>query len=187
VQAAGMYNTLLAADEPALVVECLNGYRVKEALPQNLGEFRTPIGVAECVREGVDLTVVSYGSTFNLCVVAAERLAEMGVELELIDVRTLLPFDLTGVIGQSVEKTSRVLFVDEDVPGGATAYMLEQAMGQGLWKDLDTEPQTLAAAPHLPPFGTDGDYFAKPSVEDIVERAYALVAESRPGQFPPLL
>ncbi len=187
VQAAGMYNTLLAADEPALVVECLNGYRVKEALPQNLGEFRTPIGVAECVREGVDLTVVSYGSTFNLCVVAAERLAEMGVELELIDVRTLLPFDLTGVIGQSVQKTSRVLFVDEDVPGGATAYMLEQAMGQGLWKHLDTEPQTLAAAPHLPPFGSDGDYFAKPSVEDIVERAYALVAESRPGQFPPLL
>jgi len=187
VQAAGMYNALLASDEPALVVECLNGYRAKELLPKNLGEFRTPIGVAERVREGADLTVVSYGSTFNLCSVAAERLAEMGVELELIDVRTLLPFDLTGVIGQSVKKTSRVLFVDEDVPGGATAYMMDCAMGQGLWKNLDAEPQALAAAPHLPPFGSDGDYFSKPSVEDIVERAYAMVAESFPDRLPPLL
>ena len=187
VQAAGMYNTLLQSDEPALVVECLNGYRTKELLPKNLGAFRTPIGLAEVVREGADLTVVSYGSTFNLCVEAASRLSDLGVELELIDVRTLLPFDTTGVIAQSVAKTSRVIFIDEDVPGGATAFMLERAMQQGLWSMLDSEPRTLCAAPHLPPFGSDGDYFSKPSIEDIVERCYAMVSEARPDQLPSLL
>jgi pyruvate/2-oxoglutarate/acetoin dehydrogenase E1 component len=187
VQAAGMYNTLLQSDEPALVVECLNGYRTKEPLPKNLGAFRTPIGLAEVVREGADLTVVSYGSTFNLCVEAASRLSDLGVELELIDVRTLLPFDTTGLIAQSVAKTSRVIFIDEDVPGGATAFMLERAMQQGLWSLLDSEPRTLCSAPHLPPFGSDGDYFSKPSVEDIVERCYAMVSEARPDQLPSLL
>ena len=187
-EAAGMYNTLMAAGEPALVVECLNGYRSKEPLPTNLGEFRMPLGRPEVVRSGSDLTIVSYGSTFNLCVEAAERLAAMGIEVELIDVRTLLPFDLDGTIPQSVARTHRVLFVDEDVPGGATAYMMERAMASGeMWMHLDSAPQTLCAAPHLPAYGSDGDYFSKPSVEDIVERAHAMVAEADPQSFPDLL
>lgn len=186
-EAAGMYNTLMAAGEPALVVECLNGYRSKERMPKNLGEFRIPLGVPEVVRPGRDLTIVSYGSTFNLCIEAAERLAEFGMEVELVDVRTLLPFDLSGTIVDSVQRTHRVLFVDEDVPGGATAYMLERTMDSGvMWEHLDAAPQTLSAAPHLPAYGSDGDYFSKPSVEDIVERAYAMVAEADPVSYPDL-
>lgn len=187
-EAAGMYNTLLAAGDPALVVECLNGYRSKEHLPLNPGEYRVPLGVPEVVREGRDLTIVSYGSTFNLCTTAAERLSEWGVEVELVDVRTLLPFDLTGVVGQSVARTHRVLFVDEDVPGGATAYMMERSIASGdLWMHLDAPPQCLSAAPHLPAYGSDGDYFSKPSVEDIVEKAYAMVAEDDPEGLPDLI
>ena len=187
-QAAGMYNTLMAAGEPALVVECLNGYRTKERMPSNLGEFRVPLGVPEVVREGADLTVVSYGSTFNLCVQAAERLADLDIDVELVDVRTLLPFDLPGTIAESVKKTGRVLFVDEDVPGGAAAYMLERTLSRGgLWTALDAAPQTLTAAPNLPPYGTDGDYFSKPSVEDIVERAHAMMAEADPSSYPDLV
>jgi 2-oxoisovalerate dehydrogenase E1 component len=187
-EAAGMYNTLMAAGEPALVVECLNGYRSKETLPTNLGEFRVPLGVPEVLREGDDLTIVSYGSTLNLCAVAAERLADLGVEVELVDVRTLLPFDRTGAIAASVAKTHRVLFVDEDVPGGASAYMLERTLSNSdLWVHLDAAPQTLSAAPHLPAYGTDGDYFSKPSVEDIVERAHAMVAEDDPAHYPDLV
>ena len=187
-EAAGMYNTLMEAGEPALVVECLNGYRTKERMPSNLGEFRVPLGIPEVVRQGADLTVVSYGSTFNLCAVAAERLSEMDIEVELVDVRTLLPFDLPGTIAESVAKTGRVLFVDEDVPGGAAAYMLERTLSRGnLWSSLDAAPETLTAAPHLPAYGTDGDYFSKPSVEDIVERAYAIVAEADPASHPDLV
>ena len=187
-QAAGMYNTLMAAGEPALVVECLNGYRTKEQVPSNLGEFKVPLGIPEVVREGADLTVVSYGSTFNLCAQAAEVLAEMGVDIELIDVQTLLPFDLPGTIAASVAKTGRVLFVDEDVPGGAAAFMLERTLSKGnLWTALDAAPETLTAAPNLPPYGTDGDYFSKPSIEDIVERAHAMVAESDPAAYPDLV
>lgn len=187
-EAAGMYNTLMAAGEPALVVECLNGYRTKERKPLNLGEYRIPLGVAEVVRPGHDLTIVSYGSTLNLCVEAAERLSGLGLEAEVVDVRTLLPFDRTGVIAESVSRTARVLFVDEDVPGGATAYMMERSLASGdLWMHLDAAPQTLSAAPHLPAYGTDGDYFSKPSVEDITEKVHAMVAESDPGRFPDLL
>lgn len=187
-EAAGMYNTLLAAGEPALVVECLNGYRSKERLPSNLAEFRVPLGVPETIREGRDITVVSYGSTLNLCVKAAEMLAEMGVDVELVDVRTLLPFDLTGAISASVAKTHRVLFVDEDVPGGASAYMLERSLSRGdLWPHLDAAPQTMSAGAHLPAYGTDGDYFSKPSVEDIVERVHAMVAEDDPKRYPDLV
>ena len=187
-EAAGMYNTLMAAGEPALVVECLNGYRSKERLPKNLGEFRVPLGVPEIVRSGRDVTIVSYGSTFNLCVAAAERLAELGIDVELIDVRTLLPFDLNGTIAESVSRTHRVLFVDEDVPGGATAYMMDRAMASGeLWMHLDSAPQTLSAAPHLPAYGSDGDYFSKPSVEDVVERVHAMMAEVDPAQYPDLV
>ena len=187
-EAAGMYNTLMAAGEPALVVECLNGYRSKERMPSNLGEFRVPLGEPEVIREGTDVTVVSYGSTLNLCSQAADRLAGLGVEIELIDVRTLLPFDRTGTIARSVAKTHRVLFIDEDVPGGATAYMLERTLaGSDLWIHLDAAPQTLSAAPHLPAYGTDGDYFSKPSVDDIVERVHAMVAEDDPAGHPDLV
>ena len=187
-EAAGMYNTLMSAGEPALVVECLNGYRSKERLPSNLGEFKVPLGIPEVVRKGNDLTVVSYGSTFNLCVQAAKTLSEFDVEVELIDVRTLLPFDLNGTIADSVSRTHRVLFVDEDVPGGASAYMMERSLSTGeLWQHLDAAPETLSAAPHLPAYGTDGDYFSKPSHEDIVEKAYAMVAEGDPSSYPDLI
>ena len=176
---------LMAAGEPALVVECLNGYRSKERMPSNLGEFRVPLGVPEVLREGDDLTIVSYGSTLNLCAVAAERLSDLGVEVELVDVRTLLPFDRTGAIAASVAKTHRVLFIDEDVPGGASACMLERTLsGSDLWIHLDTAPQTLSAAPHLPAYGTDGDYFSKPSVEDIVEQCPRHGGGGRSGRTP---
>ena len=185
VQAAGMYNTLLLADEPALVIECLNGYRSKEALPLNIGEYRIPLGMPDVVREGDDLTIVSYGSTFNLCVQAAEELEAMGISVELIDVQTLLPFDVDHRIVESLAKTNRVLFVDEDVPGGATAYMLDEVLNrQGGWFHLDSQPRTLSAKPHLPAYGTDGDYFSKPSVGDIVDEAYSILHEANPSKFP---
>ncbi|MCH2199266.1 MAG: thiamine pyrophosphate-dependent enzyme [Flavobacteriales bacterium] len=186
-QAAGMYNTLLKADEPALVVECLNGYRSKEALPTNLGEFTVPLGTPEVVKEGSDLTIISYGSTFNLCEQAAKELAELGIDVELVDVQTLLPFDTDHLCAASIEKTNKVLFVDEDVPGGASAYMMDQVLNvQGAYFQLDSQPQTLAAKPHLPAYGTDGDYFSKPSVDDIVEAVYGMMSESDPASFPAL-
>ena len=177
-QAAGMYNTLLQSDDPAIVIECLNGYRSKEKLPSNLGEFTVPIGVPEVVREGNDLTLVSYGSTFNLCNVAADRLAELGINVEMIDVRTLLPFDLGHTIVESVKKTNRLLVVDEDVPGGASAYILQQILEvQGGYRYLDSTPSTLTAKAHRPAYGSDGDYFSKPSVEDVVEKVMGMMRE----------
>jgi 2-oxoisovalerate dehydrogenase E1 component len=177
-QAAGMYNTLLQADDPALVIECLNGYRSKERLPANLGEYTVPIGIAEVVREGSDLTLVSYGSTFNLCATAADRLADLGISVELIDARTLLPFDRTGVCVESLKKTNRLLVVDEDVPGGASAYLLQQILEvQGGYRYLDATPSTLSAKAHRPAYGSDGDYFSKPSVEDVVEKVVGMVME----------
>jgi len=185
MQAAGMYNTLLQAEEPAVVVECLNGYRSKERLPDNLGAFTVPMGIAEVVRTGGDVTVVSYGSTFNLAARAAERLAEAGIQVELVDLQTLLPLDLTSVVGTSLAKTNRLLVVDEDVPGGASAYILEDILNrQGGWKYLDGAPKTLAAQPHLPPYGSDGDYYSKPSVEDIYEAVYGMMHETDPSRFP---
>ena len=184
-QAAGMYNTLLRAEEPALVVECLNGYRTKERLPSNLGEFTVPLGIAEVVKPGADLTIVGYGSTFNLAMKAAERLSAAGIEAELVDLQTLLPLDTTNVAGASLAKTNRLLVVDEDVPGGASAYILEDILTrQGGWKHLDGAPVTLAAQPHLPPYGSDGDYYSKPSVDDIYETAYRMMSESDPVRFP---
>ena len=184
-QAAGMYNTLLRAEEPALVVECLNGYRTKERLPSNLGEFTVPLGIAEVVKPGADLTIVGYGSTFNLAMKAAERLTVAGIEAELVDLQTLLPLDTTNVAGASLAKTNRLLVVDEDVPGGASAYILEDILTrQGGWKHLDGAPVTLAAQPHLPPYGSDGDYYSKPSVDDIYETAYRMMSESDPVRFP---
>ena len=184
-QAAGMYNTLLRAEEPALVVECLNGYRTKERMPSNLGEFTVPLGIAEVVKPGADLTIVGYGSTFNLAVKAAERLSAVGIEPELVDLQTLLPLDTTNVTGASLAKTNRLLVVDEDVPGGASAYILEDVLNrQGGWKHLDGAPVTLAAQPHLPPYGSDGDYYSKPNADDIFEAAYRMMSESDPIRFP---
>jgi 2-oxoisovalerate dehydrogenase E1 component len=177
-QAAGMYNTLLQSDDAALVIECLNGYRSKERLPSNLGEYTVPIGKVEVVREGEDLTLVSYGSTFNICAQAADRLAELGISVELIDARTLLPFDRKQVCVESLKKTNRLLVVDEDVPGGASAYLLQQILEvQGGYQYLDATPSTLSAKAHRPAYGSDGDYFSKPSVEDVVEKVLAMIQE----------
>jgi pyruvate/2-oxoglutarate/acetoin dehydrogenase E1 component len=177
-QAAGMYNTLIQSDDAALVIECLNGYRSKETLPSNLGEFTVPIGIPEVVREGTDLTIVSYGSTFNVCAKAAERLAEFGVDVELVDVRTLLPFDREHHIVKSLQKTNRLLVVDEDVPGGASAFIMQQVLEvQEGYRWLDGAPRTLSAKAHRPAYGSDGDYFSKPSMEDVVEMVLGMVQE----------
>ncbi|MEO8589995.1 MAG: transketolase C-terminal domain-containing protein, partial [Flavobacteriales bacterium] len=177
-QAAGMYNTLLQSDDPALVIECLNGYRSKEKLPSNLGEFTVPIGVPEVVREGTDLTLVSYGSTLNLCAKACEQLEALGISVELIDVRTLLPFDLGHTIVESLKKTNRLLVVDEDAPGGASAYILREILEvQNGYRWLDSTPSTLTAKAHRPAYGSDGDYFSKPSLEDVVEKVVGMVGE----------
>jgi 2-oxoisovalerate dehydrogenase E1 component len=187
MQAVGMYKTLLNSDDPALVVECLNGYRSKEARPTNLGEYSIPVGIAEVVKEGTDITLLSYGSTFNICSIAAKQLEEFGISVELVDARTLLPFDTTGITKKSIEKTGRLLIVDEDVPGGASAYLLDEVINkQGAFRYLDSEPKTLAAKPHLPPYGTDGDYFSKPSAEDIFDAVYDLMRESNPAKYPAL-
>jgi pyruvate/2-oxoglutarate/acetoin dehydrogenase E1 component len=183
-----MYNTLMESDDPALVVECLNGYRSKEPMPTNLGAYTIPLGVIDILRPGKDLTMVSYGSTLKLCQVACERLAAMEIDVELIDVQTLLPFDLDHQISASIKRTNRVIFIDEDVPGGTSAYMLDQVINkQDAFFELDSEPRTLSAQPHLPAYGSDGDYFSKPSIEDIVEAAYQLMHESHPARYPRLI
>lgn len=187
VQAAGMYKTLLESDEPALMVECLNGYRLKEKMPTNLGEYTVALGKPEILREGQDITVVTYGSMCRIVMEAAEELAELGISVEVIDVQTLLPFDTNGVIGASIQKTNRVIFADEDVPGGASAYMLQQVVdGQGIFRFLDSEPQTVAAKPHRPAYSSDGDYFSKPSADDVTEKAYRMMHEVNPKKFPAL-
>jgi pyruvate/2-oxoglutarate/acetoin dehydrogenase E1 component/TPP-dependent pyruvate/acetoin dehydrogenase alpha subunit len=187
-QAAGMYNTLIQADEPALVIEPLNGYRTKEAIPSNLGEYTVPLGFTEIVQEGKDLTMVSYGSTFNLCREAAKLLEQTGISVELIDVQTLLPFDLNHSIATSLMKTNRLMIVDEDVSSGATAYMLDQILvKQKGYYHLDSEPVTLSAKDHRPAYGTDGDYFSKPSVDDIFETAYGIMTEVNPTDYPSIL
>lgn len=183
-KAAGFYNTLMAADEPALVIEPLNGYRTKEKRPNNIGEFREPLGIPEIVKEGTDITIVSYGSTFNLCETAVQQLAQLGIEVELIDIQTLLPFDIHHMIAKSLAKTSRLLIVDEDVSSGASAFMLDQIMKQNAFYHLDSNPVCLTAKDHRPPYGTDGDYFSKPSIEDIVEKAYAILHEANPIDYP---
>ena len=185
VQAAGFYNTLLNGDDPGLVVECLNGYRLKERLPENIGEYTVPLGVPEVLIEGEDLTVVSYGSTLRVVEEAVAALGQQGIRIELIDVQSLLPFDLEGVIVNSIKKTNRVLFVDEDVPGGATSYMMQQVLEvQGAYRYLDSAPETLTARAHRPPYGSDGDYFSKPNAEDVYETIYAMMRENDPSRFP---
>ncbi len=186
-KAAGFYNTLLESDEPALVVECLNGYRLKEKLPNNIGAFKTPLGVVETVREGDDITLVSYGSTLRLVEQAAKELQEVGIDAEIIDVQSLLPFDLNHDIVKSIVKTNRVMVIDEDIEGGASAYILDQILNtQNAFQYLDSQPKTLAAKPHRPAYGTDGDYFSKPSVEDIFEAIYNIMHELSPMDFPKL-
>ena len=187
-QAAGMYNTLMEADEPALVIEPLNGYRTKERIPTNLGEFKVALGQPEIVQEGEHITLVSYGSTFNLCVEAAKILRQAGIEVELIDVQTLLPFDIDHVISNSVKKTSRLMIVDEDVSSGATGYILDQVLvKQKAYYLLDSEPVTVSAQDHRPAYSTDGDYFSKPSIDDIFDAAYELMHEADPEEYPALM
>ena len=186
-KAAGFYNTLLETDEPALVVECLNGYRLKEKMPTNMGEFKTPIGVVETIKEGKDITLVSYGSTLRLVEQAAKELLEIGIDAEIIDVQSLLPFDINHDIVKSLAKTNRLLVIDEDVPGGASAFILQQILDeQNGYKHLDSKPETLASKAHRPAYGTDGDYFSKPSAEDIYEKVYAIMSEANPEKYPSL-
>ena len=178
VQAAGMYNTLIQSNDPAIVIECLNGYRLKEKLPNNLLEFKVPLGVPEIINEGTDITIVSYGSMLRIIEEAVVRLAGEGISIELIDVQTLLPFDINHSIVKSLQKTNRILFIDEDVPGGATAYMFNHVMEeQGGYKWLDASPKTLAAKAHRPAYGSDGDYFSKPNTEDVIEAVRSVMAE----------
>jgi pyruvate/2-oxoglutarate/acetoin dehydrogenase E1 component/TPP-dependent pyruvate/acetoin dehydrogenase alpha subunit len=185
--AAGFYNSLLECDEPALVIECLNGYRLKEKMPTNFGEFKTPIGVIDTIKYGNDITLVSYGSTLRLVEQAANELMEIGIDCEIIDVQSLLPFDINEEIVKSVAKTNRLLVIDEDVPGGASAYIMQQIVEkQNGYQHLDSMPQTLTAKAHRPSYGTDGDYFSKPSAEDIYEKVYAMMNEANPTQFPNL-
>jgi len=186
-KAAGFYNTLLETDEPALIIECLNGYRLKEKMPTNLGGFRTPIGVVETIKEGSDITLVSYGSTLRIVEETAKELQQVGIDAEVIDVQSLLPLDLNHDLSKSVAKTNRLLVIDEDVPGGASAYIMQHILDtQNAYQYLDSKPQTLAAQPHRPAYGTDGDYFSKPSAEDIFEKVYEMMHESDPTNYPKL-
>ncbi len=186
-KAAGFYNTLLETDDPALVVECLNGYRLKERRPNNLGNFKTPVGVVETLKEGTDITLVSYGSTLRLVEQASKELIALGIDVEIIDVQSLVPFDKHHDIVKSVAKTNRLMVIDEDVPGGASAYILDKIINeQNAFQYLDSAPKTLTAKAHRPAYGNDGDYFSKPSLEDIFEAVYNVMHESNPSNFPRL-
>ena len=186
-KAAGFYNTLLQTDEPAIVIECLNGYRLKEKMPNNLGEFQTPIGVVETVKEGNDITLVSYGSTLRVVEEAAKELNQVGIDAEVIDIQTLLPLDINQDLVKSIAKTNRLLVIDEDVPGGASAYILSEILdNQNGYQHLDSKPQTLTAKAHRPAYGTDGDYFSKPQIEDVFEKVYEMMNEVNPSDFPKL-
>jgi pyruvate/2-oxoglutarate/acetoin dehydrogenase E1 component len=186
-KAAGFYNTLLEGDDPALVIECLNGYRLKEELPTNLGDFKTPIGVVETIREGNDITIVSYGSTLRIVEATANDLAQVGIDVEIIDAQSLLPFDLNHDCVKSLAKTNKLLVIDEDVPGGASAYILQEILeNQDGYQYLDSKPATLTAKAHRTAYGTDGDYFSKPSAEDIFEKVYEIMHEENPAKFKSL-
>lgn len=186
-KAAGFYNTLMKSDEPALIIESLNGYRLKEPRPKNLGENCTPIGVVETVRKGTDITLVSYGSTLRIVVQVARELQEVGIDAEVLDAQSLLPFDLRQDTVKSIKKTNRLLVIDEDVPGGCSAYLLQEILEkQGAYAYLDSAPQTLSARAHRPAYATDGDYFSKPNAEDIFEKVYGIMHESNPADYPKL-
>jgi len=184
LQAAGMYNTMLQSDDPAIIVECLNGYRLKERMPDNIGTFTVPLGVPEVLNEGTDVTLVTYGSCVRIAQPAVELLATHGISVELIDVQTLLPFDLEHQIVESLKKTNRIVFLDEDVPGGATTYMMQEVLEkQNGYRYLDSKPLTITAAEHRPPYGSDGDYFSKPNAEDVFEKIYEMMREVSPERF----
>jgi pyruvate/2-oxoglutarate/acetoin dehydrogenase E1 component len=186
-QAAGMYNTLLRAEDPAIVIEVLNAYRAKEKLPSNISELTVPLGVPEIVRAGSDVTLVSYGATLRIVLEAAELLAARGIDAEVIDVQTLLPFDTRGVIVESLKKTNRVAFIDEDVPGGATAFMMQNVLERdGGYDWLDSEPRTIPAKEHRPSYGSDGDYWSKPNRETIFASVYELMREANPRKYAPI-
>ncbi|HEY0743742.1 MAG TPA: thiamine pyrophosphate-dependent enzyme [Chryseosolibacter sp.] len=186
-QAAGFYNTMLQSDDPAVIIEPLNGYRLKERLPDNVSEFTVPLGAPEILREGSDVTIVTYGSMCRIVMEAAEQLSKAGIQVEVIDVQTLLPFDIHHTILASVKKTNRVVFADEDVPGGATSYMMQQVLEvQGAYQYLDTPPVTIAAKEHRPAYASDGDYFTKPGPEDVYEKIYEIMREADPNSFPSL-
>lgn len=186
-QAAGFYNTMLQSDDPALIIECLNGYRLKERIPDNISDFTVPIGVPEIIREGQDITVVTYGSMCRIVDQAAQDLEEIGVSVEIIDVQSLLPFDVNHSIIASIKKTNRVVFADEDVPGGASAFMMQKVLEeQGAYKYLDSEPRTISAQEHRPAYSSDGDYWSKPSAETVFDTIYDLISEVDPRNYPPL-
>ena len=177
----------MKSDEPALIIESLNGYRLKEPKPTNLGEFCTPIGKVETIKEGTDITLVSYGSTLRIVQQVAKELLEVGIDVEIIDAQTLLPFDIDHEVVKSVKKTNRLLVIDEDVPGGCSAYILNEIVEkQKAYRYLDSAPQTLSAKAHRPAYGTDGDYFSKPNAEDIFEKVYGILNEVNPQDFPAL-
>ncbi|SMG07596.1 Pyruvate/2-oxoglutarate/acetoin dehydrogenase complex, dehydrogenase (E1) component [Marivirga sericea] len=186
-QAAGFYNTMLQSDDPALIIECLNGYRLKESLPENVGEFTVPLGQVETIREGSDVTIVTYGSMCRVVIDAANNLADHGISCEIIDVQSLLPFDLDYQIVESIKKTNRVIFADEDVPGGATGFMMQKVLEeQKAYRFLDAQPATITSNEHRPAYASDGDYFSKPQTEDVFERVYAMMHEFDPEQYPAL-
>ncbi len=186
-QAAGFYNTMLRSDDPSVIIECLNGYRLKERLPDNIGEFTLPLGVPEILREGSDVTIITYGSMCRIVMEAAEDLEGFGISCEVIDVQTLLPFDIHSSILESVKKTNRIVFADEDVPGGATSFMMQKVLEeQGAYQFIDSKPVTITAKEHRPAYASDGDYFSKPNVEDVFEKVYGVMSEVDPVKFPVL-
>ena len=186
-KAAGFYNTMLQSDDPALIIECLNGYRLKEKQPDNIGEFTVPVGKIEVTKQGSDVTLVTYGSTWRLVMEAAQELEKIGISAEVIDIQSLIPFDLSHEILESVKKTNRLVVIDEDVEGGATAFILQQILEkQKAFRYLDSDPLTISAENHRPPYASDGDYFSKPSVDDMVEKIYGLFSEANPSKFPGL-
>jgi pyruvate/2-oxoglutarate/acetoin dehydrogenase E1 component len=186
-QAAGFYNTLFRGDNPGLVIEVLNGYRLKERVPDNIGLFTVPLGVPEVLRWGSDVTIVTYGACCAIALDAALALEELGVSCEVIDVQTLQPFDVDKTIVRSLQKTHAVVFLDEDMPGGASALMMQQVLeGQDGWWHLDAAPRTLAASPNRPAYGPDGDYFTKPNRDSVIAAAYELMRERHPARFPAL-
>ena len=183
--AAGFYNTLLKADDPAIVVEVLNGYRVKERLPQNIGEITMPLGVPETIRAGKDVTIVTYGACCRIVMDAADKLSKVGIDVEVIDVQSLMPFDIHGKIVESLKKTNRIIFIDEDVPGGATAYMMQEVIEkQGGYFHLDSPARTLSAKAHRPAYGSDGDYWSKPNPETVFDSIYDMMHEVDPNAYP---
>jgi len=185
--AAGMFIAPLRSDRPALEVGCLDGYRLKECMPVNVGEFTVPLGNAEIVREGRDVTVVSYGSTLRVVQEASSELEKLGISIEIVDPQTLQPFDEEHLCAQSLSKTNKLLVVDEDVPGGASAFILQQILEeQNGYYHLDGQPRTLSAKAHRPPYGSDGDYFSKPSADDVIEAVYAIMHEANPKDYPDL-